>query len=180
MRSSDRTAFPPLAVTSCLKDQSGKLIHPRQTGREDFSPLWCSWAQCWKKFFICILTDIASKCCWHLWQSVFPPCCILPYAFLFYKIFPLLFFLLTCTFVDIIFGVVLYHLFFVPLLYSLLATFCLASFCLCFTAGVFQKNNKVWGCACACVLHWLHRLDALAALGWLLVWSPGKLYDLFS
>lgn len=64
-----------------------------------------------KSFFICILTDVASKCCWHFWQSVFPPCCILPYAFLFYKTFPLLFFLLTCTFVDIIFGVVLYHLF---------------------------------------------------------------------
>lgn len=52
--------------------------------------------------------------------------------------------------------------------------------CLCLTAGVFLKNNKVWGCVCACVLRWLHRLDGLAALGWLLVWSPGKLYDLFS
>lgn len=52
--------------------------------------------------------------------------------------------------------------------------------CLCLTAGVFLKNNKLWGCVCACVLRWLHRLDGLATLGWLLVWSPGKLYDLFS
>jgi len=52
--------------------------------------------------------------------------------------------------------------------------------CLRLAAGVFLKNNKVWGCACACVLRWLHRRDGLAALCWLLVWSPGKLYDLFS
>lgn len=52
--------------------------------------------------------------------------------------------------------------------------------CLCLTAGVFLKNNKLRGCVCACDLRWLHRLDGLASLGWLLVWSPGKLYDLFS
>lgn len=52
--------------------------------------------------------------------------------------------------------------------------------CLCLTAGVFLKNNKLRGCVCACVLRLLHRLDGLATLGWLLVWSPGKLYDLFS
>lgn len=62
------------------------------------------------------------------------------------------------------------------------STLCLAPSVSASLLVFFLKNNKVWGCACACacVLRWLHGLDALAALGWLLVWSPGKLYDLFS
>lgn len=206
MWSSDRTVLPPLVVRSCLKDQSGEVIQTeRERGSLSFMTLlspgqknvvffqfhlnWCYWQ-------MLLTSSLASFFFFLPSLQFFPHCTLLCFIFsISVCLFPPS---CTCTFllgfrkhrfVNFIHFIISLTLF--PMQCAPSYFFCafavlpprlpLSRFlCLCLTAGVFLKNNKVWGCACACVLRWLHRLDGLAALGWLLVWSPGKLYDLFS
>lgn len=197
MWSSDRTVLPPLVVRSCLKDQSGEVIQTeteRERGSLSFMMLLSPLTKmlC---FFSSVQTDVTSKCCWHLCQILqcflslsfrFSPTlyshsvCLFPPVYLHLFLFLLILDILSSLLHYLLCNVLSLVLFFcaVAVLPPCLS---LSRFlCLCLAAGVFLKNNKVWGCACACVLRWLRRRDGLAALGWLLVWSPGKLYDLFS
>lgn len=196
MWSSDRTALPPL-VRSCLKDQSGEVIQTGMGGREDFSPFMMLQSPVRKTLCLCssIRTNVASKCCWRL--RLLPCCCfflhfspfapnLIPVNFLSGNFYPAPS-LSSQPHYKTHLGISMI------LSRTWSSSSCLRCaavspprlppshfLCLCLTAGVFLKNNKLWGCVCACVLRWLHRLDGLATLGWLLVWSPGKLYDLFS
>lgn len=187
--------------TQVLSEGSVWRGHPdRDREGERISLLYDAPEPCHKNvvfFFSSIWTDVTSKCCWHLLQilrHVFRALASVPPApplRLFISAEPYVYLFLLCASVNSIHFIS--SLASCPMQCSPSCFLCLWSFfflpprlplsrflCLCLTAGVFLKNNKVWGCACACVLRWLHRLDGLAALGWLLVWSPGKLYDLFS